>query len=259
MSGILCAMAGTSSASPASLFYFGPEYGNWNGERIIFSTTSNGSGTTSFNGLDGTLDSSTGRLYDAYMGNGSHAYRTGGYYTWGTNIVLPNRASTDGRSSTIGYYNGTAYLYMGNTDKTVDIYLLSNLSYVATWTISNFVGQVGGLAYDGKGNIYAIDIGATTTLYRINTTQPITQSISATNVVTLGRAVQFGLLFNGTTVIARSTPGATVTEFNISNGAIVNTYTAAGTSGYGIHIDYVNKNLYTGGLSDTGMRRFPGS
>jgi len=238
--------------------YFGPEYGNWNGQRIVFSTTSNGSGATSYNGLDGTLDSVTNRLYDAYMGNGSQAYRTGGYYGWNTLTALPNRVSTDGRSSTIGYHEGIAYLYMGNVDKTVDIYLLSNLTFSGTWSIPSFAGQVNGIAYDGDGGMYVFDGGATTTLYRINTTQPTTQTITPSVVTTLANAVQFGLLFNGTTVIMRSTPGVTVREFNISNGAQVNTYTAA-AAGYGIHIDYANKNLYTGGLSDTTMRRFPGT
>ena len=241
-----------------SSLLFGPEYSNWNGNRIIFSNTFNSSGSTSFNGLDGTLDSVTNRLYDSYMGNGSHSFRTGGPFLWSTNTAMASRVSNDGRSSTIGYHNGNAYLYMGNVDRTVDIYLLSTLTYVATWTISNFSSQVGGLAYDGDGGIYAIDVGASTTLYRINTTQPTTQSITASVVTGLGAVVQFGLLFNGTTVIARQTPGNTIREFNISNGVVVNTFTAS-ASGYGIYIDYGNKFLYTGGLSDTTMRRFPGS
>ncbi len=254
-------LASFSSSSSGPSLLFGAQYANWNGTRIVFSNTSNGSGATSFNGLDGTFDSNTNRLYDGFAGGGIPQFRTGGYFGWATANAFPSVASTDGRSSTIGYHNGVAYLYVGNVDRTIDIYLLSTLAFVATWTVSNFVNQVGGLAYDGAGGLYAIDIGATnttTTLSRINTLQPINQSVAATTVCTLGRAVQFGLLFNGTTVIARSTPGTTVTEFNISNGAIVNTYTAS-AAGYGISIDYGNKLLYTGGLNDSTMRRFPGT
>ena len=253
-------LASFSSGAAGPSLLFGAQYANWTGTRIVFSTTSNGSGATSYNGLDGTFDSNTNRLYDAYAGAGTPQFRTGGYFGWATPNAFPSVASTDGRSSTIGYFGGVAYLYIGNSDRTIDIYTLSTLAFVATWTISNFTSQVGGLAYDGAGGLYAIDIttaNTTTTLHRIGTLQPITQTISATVVCTLGRAVQFGLLFNGTTVIARSTPGTTVTEFNISNGAIVNTYTAIG-AGYGISIDYGNKLLYTGGLSDTTMLRFAG-
>ena len=252
-------LASFSSGAAGPSLLFGAQYANWNGTRIVFSTTSNGSGATSFNGLDGSFDSNTNRLYDGFAGGGTPQFRTGGYLGWATANAFPSVASADGRSSTIGYHGGVAYLYVGNVDRTIDIYTLSTLAFVATWTVSNFVNQIGGLAYDGAGGLYAIDIGTATTLYRINTLQPITQTIAATTVCTLGRAVQFGLLFNGTTVIARSTPGTTVTEFNISTGAIVNTYTAEGTSGYGISIDYGNKLLYTGGFSDTTMRRFPGT
>lgn len=251
----LLASFGTVAAGPSLLF--GAEYANWTGTRIVFSTTSNGSGATSFNGIDGTFDSNTNRLYDGYAGSGTPQYRTGGYFGWATANAFPSPASLDGRSSTIGYFGGVAYLYIGNVDRTIDIYTLSTLAFVATWTVSNFTNQVGGLAYDGAGGLYALDINAGTTLYRINTLQPINQTVTATSVCTLGRAVQFGLLFNGTTVIARSTPGTTVTEFNISNGAIVNTYLAT-AAGYGISIDYGNKLLYTGGLSDTTMLRFAG-
>lgn len=252
-------LASFSSGAAGPSLLFGAQYANWTGTRIVFSTTSNGSGATSFNGLDGSFDSNTNRLYDAYAGAGTPRFRTGGYFGWATVNSFPSVASADGRSSTIGYFGGVAYLYVGNVDRTIDIYTLSTLAFVATWTVSNFVNQVGGLAYDGAGGLYAIDIGAATTLFRINTLQPINQTVTAATVCTLGRAVQFGLLFfNGTTVISRSTPGTTVTEFNISNGAIVNTYLAT-AAGYGISIDYGNKLLYTGGLSDTTMRRFPGT
>jgi hypothetical protein len=243
-------------------YYFGPEYGGWNGQSINFSTTSDLSGTTSFLGLDGALDSSTQRLYDGYAGNGTQGYYTGGYFGWATKTTLPNIASTDGRSATIGYHSGTAYLYMGNVDATIDIYLLSDLSYVATWTVSGFTSQVSGLAYDGRGGILAIGLHARTTLFRLDTVEPITQTVVPSTLLTnLPANTEFGLLFNGENFLYRNrvSGDGKVYECKISDGSVVKTFSPTSLTAYGISIDYGNKKLYTGGLSDTTMLRFSGT
>jgi hypothetical protein len=238
---------------------FGAEYGNWDGNRIVFSTTSEATGTSFYDGLDGFYDANTNRLYDGYMGGGAHAYRTGGYFTWGTKTSIPGNRQ-NGRSATVGYFNGNAYLYIGTTTASIDIYLLSNLSYVATWTLSGFTGQVTGLAYDGNGGMYATSLDQRRTLYRIDTLEPATQTVTASVVLTtLPADTEFGLCYNGSTIIYRHRDIANgkLYECNLSDGSLVQTYAVPDTEAYGMSLDYANKKLYAGGyFKDTTMFRY---
>lgn len=245
-------------AASATVSAFGAEYGNWDGNRIVFSTTAEATGTTSYDGLDGFYDANTDRLYDGYMGGGTHAYRTGGYFQWGSKVTLPDSRSV-GRSATVGYFNGNAYLYIGLQSSTIDIYLLSDLTYVATWTLSGFPGQVSGLAYDGNGGMYATSLDQRRTLYRIDALEPITQTVTASVVLTsLPADTEFGLCYNGSTFLYRhrNTTNGKIYECNLSDGSVVQTYAVSARTGYGISLDYTNKKLYSGGFNDTTLYRY---
>jgi len=245
-------------AVSAAVSAFGVEYGNWDGNRIVFSTTAEATGTTSYDGLDGFYDANTNRLYDGYMGSSTHAYRTGGYFQWGSKVTLPG-SRVNGRSATVGYFNGNAYLYIGITTPAIDIYLLSDLSYVATWTLSGFTGQVTGLAYDGNGGMYATSLDQKRTLYRIDTLEPITQTVTASVVLTsLPADTEFGLCYNGSTFLYRHRNASTgkIYECNLSDGSLVQSYTVSTPGAYGISLDYANKKLYSGGFNDTTMIRY---
>ncbi len=240
-----------------AVFSWGPAYGGWNGQRILFSTISDDSGSTSYNGLDGTLDSATQRLYDGYMGGGTPGYRTGGFYGWTTNTSLPAPASSDGRSSTIAYVNGVGYLYIGNVDRTVDIYLLSNLSFVTTWNLTlHLANQCSGLAWDGTGILFT-ELNGNFVKKIANANPGITPSVS-TIVNTLVTPTGFGLKYNATSAFYRGDNSASAYEVSLSTGALLQSFSAA-NAGYGIALDYANKKLYLGGFLNTTMRRFSGT
>lgn len=239
----------TFSSGKTTFGDFGPEYGGWAGDHIEFSTTHDAEGATSADALGLFLDSSNQRLYSVYNGG----YRTGGYFGWGTLTSIPSLVGNP-RGTTIGYHEGTAYLYIADFYQYIRIYRLSDFVWVGSWALDGW-SRGYNIAYDGNGGFY-IGKQGTSDLYHIPITDPSDQTITPDLVVTTTKTFSYDLCYNHTSVIMREANSGTAHEIDIETGNVLKSFTTV-TTGYGLHIDYENRNLYTGGLLDETLRRFP--
>jgi hypothetical protein len=261
---------------------FGPSYSNWDGSYINFDTTSNANSGTSSN-LNGTqhfYDPVTNRVYDGYNGNVAMTYHTGSPMLWNAGTSqMPNRPTTVYiTGATMVYQNNTSYvlfgLYIGNS-----IYVYENATtpiYKGYFSITGGLGsawQPRGLCFaEWNGDPVLWVTNNSTNLNRY--TLPDLENLSGATI-TLDGYVRVssgsgnpnynihygGKDSSGYQYFYYRMNGGFKQEKVLDNAADntqctnVNIATASGS--YGIYIDYGNENLYTGGLANQVLYRYP--
>lgn len=258
---------------------FGPAYGDWDGSPIRFSGFSDGnSGTVSqYNSLGGFYDKQRDRLYAPYSTPKTHA---GSYpfFNAGSSSI-PNWPGASSSDCTVAYQNGASYVCL-SVFNSPEIYVYTNDTTMVYKGYFNLGSVNSGRSFcfgywNGNPVIFNSD-NITTMSYH---TLPDLENLSGSTVSRLGtfnfpssQPPSYNLFYAGrdatttrvyfyyrqyTTPIRRisildnSSSSATATD------EISGSFNRAGTSSYGIFIDYELKKLYIGGYTSAILYRYP--
>lgn len=259
---------------------FGPSYSNWDGSYINFDTTSDANSGTSLNGTQHFYDPVTNRVYDGYNGNVAMSYHTGSPMLWNAGTSqMPNRPTTVSiTGTTMVYQNNTSYVLWGRYPSNY-VYVYENGTTPIYKGYFALLSALGG-ALNARGLCFAEWNGDpvlwvtnnSTLLYRY--TLPDLENLSGANITLDGYvrvssgsgSPTYNIHYGG-----KDSSGYQYFYYRITNGfnqekvldnavdntqcTNVNIATASGT--YGLYIDYGNENLYTGGLANQVLYRYP--
>ena len=258
---------------------FGPAYGDWDGSPIRFSGFSDGnSGTVSqYTSLGGFYDKQRGRLYAPYSTPKTH---TGSYpfFNAGSSFI-PNWSGGSSSDCTVAYQNGASYVCL-SVFNSPEIYVYTNDTTMVYKGYFNLGSVSSGRSlcfgyWNGNPVIFSSH-NITTMSYH---TLPDLENLSGSTVSRLGtfnfpssQPPNYNLFYAGrdatttkvyfyyrqyTTPVRRISILDNSSSSGVATNEISGSFNRAGTSSYGIFIDYELKKLYIGGYTSAILYRYP--
>ena len=266
---------GAAAGVPSSSM-FGPSYSNWDGSYINFSATADsvGGSDSNLNGTQHFYDPVTSRVYDGYNNNNNMAYHTGSPMLWnGGDSQLPTGFSPPGiTGTTMVYQNNTSYVLFGAYNGADVVYVYENATtpvYKGSFILANQPTGICFAEWNGDPVLWVSSRISEIKRYAIPDLESLTgATITAAGAInTSSVSNAYNLLYGGRDSSGyqyfyyKTTAGVyqdKILDNSPDNSSCSLVSLNTSTLGqYGLYIDYGNEYLYSGGLQNRTLYRYP--